>query len=355
MGKMLAAILYGIDDVRLEKREIPKADSGEVVIKVKACAICGTDLRIIKNGHKVVTPPAIIGHEVVGIVVDIGNGVSNLSRGDSVVVVTPVGCGECGFCKIGLQNMCDLVSKNTHSLGYYCDGGFAEFMKIPAEAVRNNNLLTFDYDGTVPYEAISLVEPFSCVINGQHFLNIQKGQTVSIFGCGAIGCMHAYLARSSGAYKIVMIDENEKRVQAVSRLGIADTVVLSKRGRIEDDLLALTKGSGFDNVIVACSSPNAAAQAFKVSGTRAKISLFAGIPAEKCWLEVDLNNIHYLEKSIYGAFASSHRQYQQALRMILRKTVNLENIITDVLPLEEFNTAVDKIKTGEVLKVVIKP
>jgi len=353
--RMLAAVFYGINDVRVEERDIPTPGPGEVVIKVKACAVCGTDLRIIRNGHKAVKPPAVIGHEIAGIVAAIDKGAKGIYEGDSVIIVTPVGCGNCRLCKAGYQNMCDLVSKGTHSLGYYCDGGFSEYMRIPAEAVTNGNLIKFDYDGLVSWEELSLIEPFSCVINGQKFLRIIQGETVAIFGCGAIGCMHAYLARYYGASNIIMIDINKSRIEMVSKLGIADSLILSTEQDVKSEISRLIRGAGVDSAIVACSSAEAQRAAFEVSGIRSKISLFAGVPAQDRMVQIDTNDIHYLEKSVFGAFASAHHQYREALDLIVDKKISLKKLISRVMPLEKFNEAMELFQSGGALKVVIRP
>lgn len=354
---MKAVVFYGIGDVRIEEvRDLIPQDR-EIVIEVKACAICGTDLRIIKNGHKTVKPPAILGHEIVGVIKEIGKNINTpLKKGDSVVVVTPVGCGKCRFCNRGYQNMCEWVSKSTHSIGYYCDGGFAQYMRIPSEAVRNGNLIPFDYDGSVSYEELSLVEPLSCVLNGQEFLHIQKGESVLIFGCGAIGCMHAYLARYWGAEFIIMVDINPSRIAMVKKLNIAEEILLWESAKtLKERIFFLTENKGVDNAIVACSSKEAQKLAFEVTGVRGRISLFSGLPYQKRILSIDANDIHYLEKSVFGAFASAHHHYQKALELILKRKVSLENLISEVLPLEDFKRGIEILNKGEGFKVIMKP
>lgn len=350
---MKAAVFYGVNDIRVEEYMTPTPKNGEVLIKVKACAICGTDLRIIRNGHRTVRPPAIIGHEISGVVDTLGKGVERFSVGDKVVVVTPVGCGKCKFCKNGYQNMCKLVSKDVHSLGYYCNGGFAEYMLIPEEAVKNENLIKFE-GNSVSFEEVSLVEPLSCVINGQQFLNIEQGLTFAIFGCGVIGCLHAYLARYQGATKIIMIDNNQARIDLVEKLGLADVLIDSSAVNPVNEVILLTKNEGADIAIVACSSAQAQKLAFEITGIRGKISLFGGVPADERLITVDSNDIHYLEKSVFGAFASAHKQYHEALSLILEKKISLTPLIA-VFSLEEFQKGLGLLNRGEVLKVVIKP
>lgn len=349
---MRAAVLHGINDVRIEDYKRPRLGKGEVLLKVEACAVCGTDLRIIRNGHKTVKPPAIIGHEVCGVVQEIGEGVSEFSIGNNVVVVTPVGCRNCKFCKSGYQNMCETVSKEVHSIGYYCNGGFSEYMLIPSEAVTNGNLIKFNPNG-LPFEEISLVEPLSCVINGQRFLDIEPDETVAIFGCGSIGCLHASMARYLGA-KIIMIDNNQKRLDLVERLKIADHLINSADTDLRDEIAFLTGGEGVDVAITACSSSEAQKSAFEITGIRGRISLFGGVPADERLIFVDSNDIHYLEKSVFGAFASCHDQYHEALKLILGKKVSLGNFIT-VFSLEDFHKGTELINQGAIIKAVIKP
>lgn len=352
---MKAVLIYGINDIRIQEWETPIPKTGEILIKVKACAICGTDLRIIQNGHKAIKFPAIIGHEVAGVVEKIGdNVVGDFSIGDKVVVVTPVGCGKCKFCNAGYQNMCDWVSKSVHSLGYYCNGGFAEYMLIPSEAVRNGNLIKF-VNNLISFEEISLVEPLSCIINGQQFLNIKRGEVVAIFGCGPIGCMHAYMARHSEASNIIMIEKNKKRIDLVKKLGIADVIINSSTHNVADEIMSLTENKGVDVAIAACSCADGQKSSFDITGIRGRISLFGGVPANERLITIDSNNVHYLEKSVFGAFASSHHHYKEALSLIVSKKIPIKKLITHVYPLEEFKKAIEIISSGEALKVVIKP
>src|SRR5262249_8087187 len=136
---MKALVFYGPNDFRLEERPKPAIGEGEVLLKVLANGICGTDLKIFMNGHRAVRPPMVTGHEIVGEVAE--SKASSANVGDKVVVVTPVGCMQCKYCKKGEQNLCPLVVKDVHSIGYYTDGGFAEFMRVPKEAVEQNVLI----------------------------------------------------------------------------------------------------------------------------------------------------------------------------------------------------------------------
>ena len=207
---MKAIVYHGIGDVRLEELPKPEPKEGEILLKVEACAICGTDVRIINSGHHAIEPPRVTGHEISASIAELGQGVDNYQVGDKVVVVTPVGCGNCKYCQMGQQNMCPEVSQKVHSLGYYCNGGFAEYMLIPAEAVANNNLIKYEAD--VSFDTTSLTEPLSCAYNAQELLNIQKGDSVVIFGAGPMGCMHGLLAKAKEASKIIIVDVIDEKL-----------------------------------------------------------------------------------------------------------------------------------------------
>lgn len=167
--------------------------------------------------------------------------------------------------------------------------------------------------------------------------------------------MHAYLTRYSGASHIIMIDNNKIRIEIVSALGIADTLVFSSAQDVHREILCVTNGEGVDSVIVAYSSTDAQRAVFTISGIRGKISLFVRVPPRDRMVKIDTNDIHYLEKSVFGAFASTHHQYRKALELIMSKKMSLKKPISKVLLLESFNEGIDLLTGGRALKVVIKP
>lgn len=351
---MKAVIYYGINDVRFEEVKTPSPKCDEVLIQVKACAICGTDIRIIRQGHKTVKPPAIIGHEISGVIVEMGKDVQGCKIGDKVVVVTPVGCGNCRMCRGGHQNMCNLVSRDVHSLGYYCNGGFAEYMLIPGEAVGNGNLISYTAEN-VSFEEMSLVEPLSCVINGQQFLGINPDSTVAIFGGGPIGVMHVLMAHYYRAQKVIVIDNNKKRLEICHSKNIGDELIDVSKYNVYKSIMEMTNGMGVDVAIVACSSKEAQKQAMRITGIRGRISFFGGLPREDSQLLIDSNDIHYKEKSIFGAFASAHAQYHEALNLIVGEKIPIQKVITHICSLEDFWNGVKLITSGDALKVVVTP
>lgn len=351
---MKAMIYHGLNDIRLEEILTPSPKIGEVLLRVKAASICGTDLRIIQSGHRAVKPPMIIGHEVSGIVERIGQGVTSVKEGDAVVVVTPVGCGTCRFCKKQMQNMCSRVSKDVHSLGYYTNGGFAEYMLIPSDAVANGNLIPFNLSQCSFSEA-ALVEPLSCVLNGMQFLHITAEDVVVIFGAGPIGSMHGLVAKSRGAKRVVLVEPFENKLQSARTIGVADDYINPDKISLGDVVHEITHGEGADVAITACPSGAAQEQALAITGIRGRISFFGGLPKDNAFIRLDSNNVHYGEKAIYGAFASSHPQYHEALHLIVSGSVPVKRLITHTIELSDFIDSIETIKRGEALKIVITP
>ena len=193
---MIAAIYKGIGNMVVEDVPTPSIQDGELLVKVKVCAICGGDLRTFHHGHAAIKPPIILGHEFAGEIVAVGAGVDRYAVGDRVIVAPGIGCGHCSYCLSGNQHLC----YHRLTLGHQYHGGFAEFVRIPAIAVQAGNVNLIP--DSVDYLSATLAEPLACVINGQEAMQIQLGDTVAVIGTGPIGIMHAELARPRGAGKV---------------------------------------------------------------------------------------------------------------------------------------------------------
>lgn len=343
---MKAAVFYGPGDIRIEEKEKPKPAPGEVLIQVKACAVCGTDVRIYSYGQANVKPPHIIGHEIAGLIYEVGEGVADYKEGEKVTVVTCVGCGVCDFCLEGRVNLC----KKLKAIGYYHNGGFAEYMIVPREAVQQGNILPLPQN--LPFDEATLAEPLSCCINGQEYLNIDMGDTVVVIGAGPIGCMHVELARVSGATKIILADISAKRLNLAQRVK-ADLYVNSRQEDLVERVLKETKGEGADVVITACPSPQAQQQALEMTGSRGRISFFGGLPHDKSKISFDSNILHYKEISVYGVFASHHLQYKKAIELLSSARIEGKKFITHHFSLDKIVEAINKVKEGEALKAVV--
>lgn len=343
---MLAAVYMGPGKMEVKQVETPKPAAGEVLLKIHACAVCGTDVRIYYHGQANVIPPHITGHEFAGTVEELGKGVTGFKKGDKVTSVTCVGCQKCQYCKKGFYNLCD----TPRYLGYFYPGAFAEYMIIPKEAIDGGNLLKAE--DSLSFPAITMVEPLSCVINGQDYLKVQKGDFAVVIGAGPIGCMHAEIAKASGAKTVVLFDVAESRLELAKRFDGLTLVNSAKEDPVKK-VMDMTGGCGADVVVVACGVNAAQEQAIAMSAKLARISLFASLPKTNPFIKFDANIVHYKEISVYGAFASYKKQYEKALSLIAEKKINAEKFITNTYPLKDIVKAFETSKTGAGLKTVV--
>ena len=360
---MKAAIFLGPGQMEVREIPAPVAEKGEVVIRVKACAICGTDLRTYRFGHKKVKPPQVIGHEIAGVISGVGEGVSGISTGDPVTAVTSVGCGKCRLCAVGRNNIC----AKTEALGYFYAGGFAEYIKIPAEGVVQNNIIKLHphlssppqggriEEGGISFDEGAIVEPLSCCLNAQTFLNIREGDRVVVFGAGPIGLMHIELALAKGAVEIFLIDINQERLRSSSKIARIDHLINSFEKDPVQAIMDLTGSEGADVIITANPAKITHEQALKMAAIRGRISLFGGLPKDDSIINFDSNIVHYREISVFGAFASARPEYEEALDLIASGRVNAKKFITHRLPLERITEGFELVMEGKALKVVINP
>lgn len=346
---MKAAVFLGPG--RFEIREIPRprAEKGEAVIAVKSCAVCGTDLRVFRSGHKKVKPPQVTGHEIAGVIAETGSGVDGFKPGDRVTVVTSVGCGRCRFCRAGRNNICP----KTEALGYFYPGGFAEYVRLPAESVAQNALIHVPEE--VGFDEASLVEPLSCCINGQSFLDISEGERVLVFGAGPIGLMHLELARARGAGELFLVDISAERLESARRIVSFDHAINGAEKDPVAEVERLTGGEGIDVIITATPAGRNHEQALSMAAVRGRISLFGGLPKDDSVIRFDSNIVHYRELSVFGVFASARADYEAALELVVSGRVDSGRFISHRLPLEKIGEALKLIQSGRAVKVVLNP
>jgi L-iditol 2-dehydrogenase len=317
------------------------------MLRVHRCAVCGTDKRIFTHGQKNVVPPAITGHEIVGTILEIGSGVDqDLRVGQKAVIATVVGCGKCVYCQRKQYNLCDLFT----AIGYDYSGGFAEYIKIPAAAVGQGNVIPIP--DSLSLERAALVEPLSCVLNGQEYLNPQPGDRAVVFGAGPIGIMHASSLKMRGCSLVIVADVSQERLDYVTEFGLG-SVVNTSGGDAVNKILAAGGGEKFDIAITACSVKVAQADAMKLVRKKARVSFFAGVPKDDPILPMDSNQIHYNEISVFGCFASNLQHYHQALAMVSRDDLPWERFLTHRFKLQDMVKAYSVIEAGQGIKTVI--
>ncbi|MBB2913673.1 L-iditol 2-dehydrogenase [Streptosporangium becharense] len=343
---MKVARFHAPGDIRIEEAPEPVAGPGEVKIRVRNCSTCGTDAKILRHGHHHIRPPRVMGHEIAGEVVEAA-GVAGWAPGDRVQVIAAIPCGTCGECRRGRMTVCP----DQESMGYHYDGGFAEYMTVPAKVLAVGGLNRVP-DG-VGFAEASVAEPLACVLNGQELARVGDGDDVVVMGSGPIGCLHVRLARSRGAARVFLVDVNAGRLEMAAGLVRPDAAVHGED--VVEQVLKLTEGRGADVVITAAASGAAQEQALRMAARRGRISFFGGLPKDDPVIRCDSNLVHYRELTVVGANGSSPAHNARALRLIADGSVPVSDLITHRLPLPEVLAGIGIVSRGEAIKVTVEP
>jgi L-iditol 2-dehydrogenase len=346
---MRAARFHAPGDIRLEDVPEPSAGPGDVVIRVRNCSTCGTDVKISRHGHHHIDPPRTMGHEIAGEIVEVGGEVSEWKVGDRVQVIAAIPCGVCPDCRAGRLTVCP----NQTSMGYHYDGAFARYCRVPAAVLAVEGLNRIP-DG-VSFAEASVAEPLACVLNGQELARVGKGDDVAIIGAGPIGCLHVRVARANGAQRVFLLDLNADRLEQAAAVVAPDAIVHSGDGDAAAAVLALTDGRGVDVAITATAAGAAQEQALSMLARQGRLSLFGGLPTDRPTITLDSNLVHYRELTLVGANGSSPHHNAQAIDHIATGLVPVHDLITHRLPLEGVLDAIELVARGEAIKVTIEP
>ena len=348
---MKAAVYLGKEQVVVQDINEPSLEEGELLIRIEACSVCGTDLRTYRFGDKKIMPPRVLGHEFCGVVEETSAHEKNgLKAGDRVVMYIVMACGTCRYCVAGRQNLC--VNRTTMS--YHYDGAFAPYMKVPVKAVKEGNLIKVDNEH-ISSQHLSLCEPLGCVMNAANRLQVGFKDTVAVLGSGPIGVMHAILARLAGAQKVWMLDTSAPRLELMKQFDIDGVVLVKSDNSHYDEMLALTDGFGPSVVIVANSVAQSQADALEIAGKAARVEFFGGLPKSNPIALLNSNNLHYKELQLSGSYSEKMSDFQSAYALINSGRFPSEKIITHTLPIERITEAFTLMEKGESLKVCILP
>jgi L-iditol 2-dehydrogenase len=338
--------------IAVENVETPKPAKGEVLLKVDACALCGTDQRVLK-GEKHVDVP-IVGHEITGTVEALGSGVRNIQLGERYAVQTVIGCGHCAWCGISRENLCENGFK---AIGYQWNGGFAEYMIMPEAGIKQGCLIPVP--DTMSDEEGTIIEPLSCCVNGMRAIPFEDSELreVAIFGGGIIGVLNGLVAKARGAEKVTIFDVSQARLDLHRKLNLPfDNFINTTEIDPVEWMKDYTKGCGMDAVVVAASVKELVPTAMKMLARSGHLSIFAGMPKSNPVENIDLNLIHYNEFHIHGANSSVKRDYIEARDYIVSGKINAKALVTHTFKLEDFNEAVatQANPASGAMKVIIK-
>ncbi|MCD6445463.1 zinc-binding dehydrogenase [Candidatus Bathyarchaeota archaeon] len=342
---MKAAMLYGVEDLRVEEIEVPKVGLGEVLVKVKAATTCGTDLKIFKRGYteKIIKLPTVFGHEWAGEVVEVGEGLEWPVKGMRVRAGNSAPCLHCKMCQKGKYNLCENM--------IWLWGAYAEYIKVPARMVQVNMQ---EIPIHLSYEEAALTEPLACVLHGAEEANIKIGDTVVIIGAGAIGLLHLLTAKKFGASKVISIDLVDERLDFAEKLG-ADETINAGREDVIRKVKELTDGYGADVVIEAIGLPATWEEALKLVRKGGTVLEFGGCPIGT-EIKVKTEALHYGELTVKGAFHATPLHFKKALNLIASRTIDVRPLITKRMKLENIREAFEILTTSKKeIKIAIIP
>jgi L-iditol 2-dehydrogenase len=336
-GRMRAGMLYGPRELRIEETDAPEMSERQVLIRVRNCGVCPSDVRGYTGERAGGRYPRTLGHEWCGDVVAVGAAVDEFRPGDRVVPDWRVVCGQCHYCRRGIFNYCRNLA---HGVMH---GGFCELGVAPPSNLRR-------IPDSVSYRAACFTEPLACCLNGIARNRIRPGMDVAIVGAGQIGLMHLQLAKLHGG-RVIVCDTIEARLEKAQELG-AEVVICPGREDAAARVGELTEGRGVDAVVVAVGAPPAIELGLQLAGINATVNLFAGTypPAT---IPLDPNLIHYKQLSVVGSHDFTPHDFTTALKLLSTGVVQVEPLISHVLPLEETERAFRMVADRQGLKLMI--
>ena len=339
---MRVAVYYNNKDVRIGERPIPQINDDEILIKVIASGICGTD---VLEWYRIKKAPIVLGHEIAGIVEKAGKNVKNFKVGDRVTATHHVPCMKCHYCQNGHHTACETLHKTN-----FHPGGFSEYVKIPK---INAELGTLKLPDNVSFDEGTFVEPLGTVVRAQRLANLKENQALLVIGSGVSGLMHIKHAKANGIKKIIAVDINEYRLDAAKRFG-ADFVI-NANDNVVSKLKQLNENRFADLVIVCTGALSAAKQALQCVDKGGTILFFA-VPKPDESFEIPINDFWRNEVKIMTSYGAAPNDLKESLELIKNKKINLSDIITHKLKFEEIQKGFNLVaEAKESLKVIVEP
>lgn len=339
---MKAAIFKKPGLIEVEEKELRQICDDELLVRVKACGVCGTDIHIFhgEEGSAAVNPPIVLGHEYSGEVIKAGKSAEGFSEGDRIAVDPNVFCGKCEYCRDDKRHLC----KSLEALGVTVDGGFAEYCIVPSSQA-------YKFSEKLSYEEAAMTEPLACCLHGIDNAGIKAGHTVAVLGGGAIGLMLLQLAKLQGAAKVIVSEPLEERRKLALKLG-ADATVNPLESNLMEEISKLSP-EGADVVIESAGNTAAVRQAIEIAKRGATVMIFS-VASPDAKLDFYPIDVFKKELTIKGSFINpgTHRR---ALELISSGKVNVKDIISHRYDLKDINTAINMQRSPEAVKVLVIP
>jgi len=334
---MKAAYIIKPNKIEIVEKPVPSLKDGEVLVRIKAALTCGTDLKAYLRGHPLIPMPGPFGHEFSGVIEEVGEGVNGFKRGDAVMLVHTAPCGQCNYCKRGLFNLCEVLTKEMML------GAFSEYIVVKKRVV---NLNMFHKPLSVSFEEAAFLEPLSCVVHGVKALAPLKEDKVLVIGTGPVGLLFLQVLKSMGV-NVAVMGRNKSKLALAESLG-ADRIYLSSENPLD-----FTDGFGYDKVVECTGQKEIWLKSVDFVRKGGTVLLFGGLKAgtEICY---DAGRIHYDEITLKGAFHYNPEDVREAAKLIESKKLKLKELITDRFPLSEISLAFEKLSRGEGIKYLIE-
>lgn len=341
---MKAAVVHGKGDIRIEEYKTPSAGEGEVIVRTKVSGICATDIKTLLGQGLPKDLPTILGHEVVGVISEIGKGVSGCQVGDRVAVYPIAVCGNCYFCRKGRHNLCE----HEFGLAHGIEGGFAEFVRLPKEIVNVGGVVKLP--DSLSFERAVLTEPLSCVYASLKACRVERESVVVVLGAGPMGLMHLKMAKWAGA-TVISVDLLDDRLQTARKMG-ADVCLNPNAVDHIDEIMKITGGRGAETVIASLGIPKVIEAHLKLTRNGGTFNIFGGPPAGEM-IAVDPRWLHYCEINLTGTFAASPVQFKECLDLIINNEIEVEDLISDRFALDNFLDAVERAKNQTMIRGIV--
>ena len=336
-------MFHGPGDLRREDLPVPEPAPGELVVRIDAALTCGTDVKTLHRGHPVMIPkvPTVFGHELAGTVTAVGAGVDRFREGDRVVAANSAPCGECRPCLAGRSNLCeDLL---------FVNGAYGEFIALPPRLVAKN---VVPLSAALPAARAAFAEPLACALGGIERARVEGGQTVVVFGHGALGCLLGMAAAARKA-RVLLVGKAGWRLDRVRSLGIGECLDATGTDNIVEEIRAATGGRGAEVAIDATGRPEAWERAIDATGRGGSVVFFGGC-APGTSIRLDARRAHYEELALLGAFHHTPELIRRAVELMESGALVPDGLITHRMPLEAVPDALELMARGNALKVLIE-
>ena len=340
------AVMYrGIGQIAVEQIEKPEMHANEYLVEVLYSGLCGTDIKTYKQGHRMFTPPCVLGHEFSGRIIEAGADMDPALIGKKVVVAPYIGCGECAMCKSGFEELCTTWPKP------HTEGAFTEFLTVDADMVKGGMLVLED---DMDEKVMTLAEPFACILNSMGKSQVKAGQNALVIGAGPMGLLHIEGLKMAGAKNILVSEFNETRGKIAEGMG-AKVINPGKTPDVKAEIKKILGGETLDQIFVCVGIPSVVEDAMLLADKGGTINIFGGLKSG-CTITIDPNIIHYSEVKLVGTFGFSTENFMTSAKMLAEGKVDMSQMITHVFPLAEAEKAFElgAHPTDDVVKILIE-